>query len=86
MASRRNFIQKAIKKPGALHEELGVPKGQTIPRARIEAAAGAGGKLGQRARFALTLEHLPHPGPPAKVKKAKPKKARMVRDTDGDGY
>lgn len=50
------FIQKAIKHPGALHEELGVPKGKKIPEAKLEKAAHAKGKLGQRARFAETLE------------------------------
>lgn len=53
-----DFIKKAIKHPGALHRELGVPQGKTIPRSRIEKAAKAPGKLGQRARFAETLEHL----------------------------
>ena len=54
----RKFIQAAIKHPGALHRELGVPEGQKIPRSKIEAAAKKGGKLGQRARFALTLEAM----------------------------
>lgn len=51
----KNFIQKAIKHPGALHEELGVPQGEKIPKAKLEKASHAGGKLGQRARFAETL-------------------------------
>lgn len=54
----KNFIKGAIKKPGALHEQLGVPKGQKIPASKIAKAAGAGGKLGQRARFAETLAKL----------------------------
>lgn len=56
----KNFIKSAIKHPGALHRELGVPQGQRIPQARLQKAAHAGGKLGQRARFAETLEHLNH--------------------------
>ena len=52
------FIQKAIKHPGALHRQLGVPQGQKIPESKILAAAKAGGKLGQRARFALTLKRM----------------------------
>lgn len=52
------FIQKAIKKPGALHKQLGVPQGQKIPKAKIAKAAAKGGKLGQRARFAQTLSKL----------------------------
>lgn len=54
----KHFIQSAIKHPGALHRQLGVPQGQKIPQAKLEKAAHAGGKLGQRARFAETLEHL----------------------------
>lgn len=59
-----HFIQKAIKHPGALHKELGVPQGKKIPKSKIAKAAKAGGKLGQRARFAETLSHMHH-----KVKK-----------------
>jgi hypothetical protein len=54
----KNFIQKAIKKPGALHRELGVPMGKDIPYDKIAKAAHEGGKLGQRARFALTLRKI----------------------------
>ncbi len=50
------WIQKAIKKPGALHEQLGVPKGQKIPAKKLAKAAKAPGKLGQRARFAQVLK------------------------------
>ena len=53
-----NFIKQAIKKPGALHEELHVPQGQKIPAGKIAAAAKKGGKLGERARFAETLSHM----------------------------
>lgn len=56
----KHFIQGAIKHPGALHRELGVPQGQKIPKAKIAAAAKKGGKLGQRARFAQTLSHMHH--------------------------
>ena len=52
----KNFIQKAIKKPGALHAQLGVPMGKKIPAGKLEKAAAAPGKLGQRARFAQTLK------------------------------
>lgn len=52
------FIQKAIKKPGALHKELGIPQGKKIPAKTLAKAAKAGGKLGQRARFAETLKKL----------------------------
>jgi hypothetical protein len=52
------FIQRAIKKPGQLHRDLGVPQGQKIPQKKLQAAAKKGGKVGQRARFAETLEGM----------------------------
>ena len=58
MSKGKNFIQKAIKKPGALHKELGVSKGKKIPAKKLAKAAKAGGKLGQRARLAETLKKL----------------------------
>lgn len=73
--SRKLEIAKAIKKPGALHEQLGVPQGQKIPASMLANAAQAGGKLGQRARFAETLKGLPH----GKVKKKKPKKVKRAQ-------
>lgn len=56
--SDKKFIQKAIKKPGALHKELHVPEGKKIPKKMLDKAAKAPGKLGQRARFAETLEKM----------------------------
>lgn len=52
----KNFIKGAIKKPGQLHRDLGVPQGQKIPPGKIAAAAKSKGKVGQRARFAQTLK------------------------------
>jgi len=52
---KNNWIKDAIRKPGALHEDLGVPKGKKIGSAKIAAAAKRGGKTGQRARLAMTL-------------------------------
>lgn len=52
------WIQKAIKKPGALREQLGVKKGKTIPAKTLATAAKKSGKLGQRARLAQTLKGL----------------------------
>ena len=52
------FIQKAIKKPGSLRKSLGIKKGKTIPASKLKAAAKKPGKLGQRARFAITLKKL----------------------------
>ena len=52
------WIQKAIKKPGALRSALGVKEGKTIPAKKLAAAAKAPGKMGQRARLAQTLKGL----------------------------
>ena len=56
--SGKNFIQGAIKKPGALRAQMGVKAGQKIPAKKLAAAAKAPGKLGQRARFAQTLAKM----------------------------
>jgi len=55
---KAKWIQSAIKKPGALHKELGVPAGEKIPAKKLHAAAEKGGKLGKRARLAETLGRL----------------------------
>jgi hypothetical protein len=66
----KKFIQKAIKKPGALHRQLGVPEDETIPKSKLKAAAKKGNtKLAKRARLALTLEKLPHRGPKKAARK-----------------
>lgn len=54
----KDFIQNAIKKPGALRAALGAKKGMPIPAKKVAAAAKKGGKLGQRARLAMTLKKL----------------------------
>jgi hypothetical protein len=52
------WIQKAIKKPGALRKELGAKAGKPIPEKKLAAAAKKPGKLGQRARLAETLKGM----------------------------
>jgi hypothetical protein len=52
------WIQKAIKKPGALRAQLGAKPGKPIPAAKLAKAAKAKGKLGQRARLAQTLKKM----------------------------
>lgn len=54
----KNWIQDAIKKPGALREELHIKKGKKIPKAKLKKAAKAKGKEGKRARLAETLSKL----------------------------
>ena len=52
----KNWIAGAIKKPGALHKELGVPQGKKIPAKKLAAAAKKTGVEGKRARLAETLK------------------------------
>ena len=52
------WIQKAIKKPGALRKSLGVKAGEKIPSSKLAAAAKKPGKMGKRARLAETLKGL----------------------------
>jgi hypothetical protein len=54
----KNWIAGAVKHKGALHRELGVPKGEKIPEKKLSAAAEKGGKLGKRARLAETLKGM----------------------------
>lgn len=56
----KKWIGDAIKHPGALHRELGVPEGKTIPKRQLEKAASKGGTIGRRARLAETLEGFHH--------------------------
>lgn len=58
LTASKNWIASAIKHPGALRESLGVKKGETIPAAKLEAAAKKPGKMGQRARMAQTLKKM----------------------------
>jgi len=52
----KNWIQGAIKKPGALRAALGAKEGKPIPAKKLAAAAKKPGKIGQRARLAETLK------------------------------
>lgn len=52
----KKFIQEAIKHPGALHQELGVPMGKKIPEKKLKAAEKKGGKIAKQARLAETLK------------------------------
>jgi hypothetical protein len=50
------WIKGAIKKPGELHRDLGVPQGEKIPPGKLAAAAKRPGKVGARARLAETMK------------------------------
>ena len=56
MAKGGKWIQSAIKHPGALHKQLGVPTDKKIPAGKLAKAAKAPGKLGERARLAEKLK------------------------------
>lgn len=49
------WIQDAIKKPGSLRASLKVKSGKNIPVKKLTAASHKGGKMGKRARLAMTL-------------------------------
>lgn len=59
---QKRWIADAISKQGALHRQLGVKAGRKIPVKKLEAATKKGGKLGDRARLAITLRNM-HRGP-----------------------
>ena len=54
----KNWIKSAVKRPGQLHRDLGVPEGKKIPAGKIAAAAKQKGKIGQRARLAQTFKKM----------------------------
>ena len=54
----KNWIQRAIKKPGSLRKSMGIKKGKLIPAGKLRAAAKKGGKMGSRARLAITLKKM----------------------------
>jgi hypothetical protein len=58
MRGKKNWIAEAVKKPGALRKQLGAKPGKPIPAGKLEAAAKKPGKLGQRARLAMTLKGM----------------------------
>jgi hypothetical protein len=65
MAKKRKWIQKAIKKPGALRAYMKRKYGSkaftsrgTIKREYLEKEAKQPGTIGKRARLALTLRRL----------------------------
>ncbi len=55
------WIQGAIKKPGALHKELGIPKGKKIPEKTLKRAEHSENPtLRKRANLAETLKGFHH--------------------------
>lgn len=58
LKEEEKWIQKAIEKPGALHKQMGIPQDEKIPTDKLKTAAEKSGKLGKRARLAMTLKKL----------------------------
>ena len=56
--AKEKWIQGAIKHPGALHKELGVPEGKDIPAKKLTQAENSGGKMAKQAHLAETLKKL----------------------------
>lgn len=58
----KHWIAGAIKHPGALHRDLGVPQGQKIPQKALKRALSGelGPKVAARARLARTLGKMRH--------------------------
>lgn len=55
----KNWISGAIKHKGALHRQLGVPEGETIPEGKLEATEHSENPtLRKRANLAKTLKGL----------------------------
>ena len=49
------WIQKAIKKPGALHKALHVPEGKKIPASKLKVKESDSPKMAKRKNLAKTL-------------------------------
>jgi len=61
VVSDGHWIEKAIKHPGALHKELGVPEGEKIPEDKLEEAEHSDNpKERERANLAETLKGMHH--------------------------
>ena len=55
--AKGGWIKGAIKHPGALHRQLGVPAGEKIPAKKLEKATHSSNPtLAKRARLAQTLK------------------------------
>lgn len=57
----KKFIQEAIKHPGKLHRDLGVPEGKKIPAKKLEKATHSKNpSIRREANLAKTLKKLRH--------------------------
>lgn len=59
MAEKKKWIKDAIKHPGKLHRELGVPEGEKIPAKKMaKAAKSKSPTIKKEAKLAKTLGKL----------------------------
>jgi len=56
--AKKRWIQKAIKKPGALHKALGVPAGKKIPASKLAVKKTDSATMKRRKNLAKTLGKL----------------------------
>jgi hypothetical protein len=64
----KKWIAGAIKHPGALHKTLGVPEGEKIPQAKLNAAANSSNPTTRkRANLAKTLSGMHHEKKPERT-------------------
>jgi hypothetical protein len=54
----KNWIAGAIKKPGALHAQLGVPEGKNIPAKKLSVKPSDSATTARRKNLAKTLKRL----------------------------
>jgi len=56
--AKKKWIQDIGLKKNALSKQMGIPEKKNIPIKKLKAAAKKPGKLGKRARLALTLKKM----------------------------
>jgi hypothetical protein len=54
----KKWIQKAIEKPGSLHQALHIPQDEKIPADKLSIKSGDSTKMKKRKILAKTLSHL----------------------------
>ena len=89
----KKWVGKAIKHPGALHEDLGVPQGEKIPKSKIKAAEHSDNpKTAKRAQLADTMSKWKDGGMPKLPKlqpgaapEPKPAPNAVEQDVSNDG-
>lgn len=76
----KKWIQKAIKKPGALHKALGVPEGEKIPASKLKVKKTDSPKMKKRKLLAKNLKKMHHEQDMEKSEKL----ADIITDTDAE--